>query len=244
VEVLRGLRRGAESVGAARPRPCPAGRLRRVRPAAAIRALAVAVAVSAGAARAESPFTAVLAVRIKEPAREVPAKLVAEVTAHLQRTLRDTQVLNVSKGSGRFVINVSFPADERLKFEKMVVELPTVAFSTPVLVESWNINARTESSAATEDTTSSALGNFAIEMGASSGQIASVRLREVPVKDVLSFLARRARLQYMAPAEVTDRVVWAEARDVTVDEFLKGLKSTLAVDLVRMGPLYIFSRKE
>jgi hypothetical protein len=194
-------------------------------------------------ALAADHLQATLAVRVRD-GRDVPAKLLQEVTGHITKSIRDAQVLNTAaRGPGRFVITVSLPADERLKFEKMVVELPTGSFAAPVAVESWNVNPRTESVAATEETTAAHAVPFQIDVDRSGG-IAVARLREVPVKDVLSYLARAVKLQYVCPDEIADRPVWAELRNVTVEEFLKAIKTALNVELTKSGALWIFSSKE
>lgn len=186
---------------------------------------------------------ALLTVRVRD-GREVPAKLLQEVTGHITHTIHDVQVLNTAtRGPGRFVITVSLPAEERLKFEKMVVELPTASFSAPVAVESWNVNPRAESVGTTEDTTPAAAVPFQIDLDR-SGTLSQVRLREVPVKDVLSFLARSAKLQYVCPDEIADRPVWAELRNVTLEDLLKAIKTALNVELTKSGAVWIFSSKK
>jgi hypothetical protein len=195
-------------------------------------------------AAGETQLQAVLALRLTEGAREVPPKLVTEVVAQLQRTIHDIQVLSTTKSggtknAGRFVMVVSFAQEDRLKFEKMVVELPTATFSQPVRVESWNVNVRVESVGASEETTPAPFANFKLELDG-RGSIAQARLRDVALRDILAYLARTARLQYLCPAEFAERTVSADLRNVSLDDFLKALKSALGIDVTRQGPIYIF----
>ncbi|MBI4865021.1 MAG: hypothetical protein HY815_32895 [Candidatus Riflebacteria bacterium] len=191
----------------------------------------------------DSQLQAVLAVRVRDGVREVPAKLLAEVTSHLQRAVKDLTVVTTTptRGAPRFVMVVSFPAEERLKFEKMVVELPTAAFSNAVNVESWNINYRPDSAGATDETTQVPFVNFKLDLD-SRGTIVAARLKDVSLKDILGYLARTARIQYVCPLELAERTLSAELRNLTVDEFFRALRLALSIDIDKQGAVYVVSQ--
>lgn len=217
-----------------------------MRPVATLAVLLFSAILIAGPlAAAADGLQAVLSIKVREPAKDIPPRLVQEITGHVSRQIRDAQVLNtVGRGPGRFAMTVSLPPEERLKFEKMVVELPTATFSVPVDVESWNINARGESTGASDDTTAPADVHFLIDVDRAGGGLVAVKLSEVPVKDVLSYLSRTLRLQYVCPDEIAARAVWADLRGVTTEDFLKSLKTSLGVELVKSGQVWVFSNKE
>lgn len=203
-----------------------------------------AILIAAPVLAAADALQAVLSIKVREPAKDVPPRLIQEITAHVGRQIRDAQVLNtVGRGQGRLAMTVALPPEERLKFEKMVVELPTATFSVPVDVESWNINTAGSVGAA-DDTTAPADVHFLIDVDRTGLGLTAVKLSEVPVKDVLSYLARTVKLQYVCPDEIAARAVWADLRAVTVEEFLKSLKTTLNVELVKSGAVWVFSNKE
>ena len=204
-----------------------------------------AMCIAGPLAAAGDALQAVLSIKVREPAKDVPPRLIQEITAHVTRQIREAQVLNtVGRGPGRFAMTVALPPEERLKFEKMVVELPTATFSVPVDVESWNINTRGDSASASDDTTAPADVHFLIDVDRTGAVLSAVKLNEVPVKDVLSYLARTVRLQYVCPDEIAARAVWADLRGVTIEEFLKSLKISLGVELVKSGSVWVFSNKE
>lgn len=207
--------------------------------------LLAAIGIAAPLAAAADSLQAVLSIKVREPGREVPPRLIQEINGHVTRQIRDAQVLNTAgRGTGRFAMTVALPPEERLKFEKMVVELPTATFSMPVDVESWNINARGDSSGATDGTTAPADVHFLIDVDRTGGTLERVKLSEVPMKDVLAYLSRTSRLQYVCPDEIAARAVWADLRGITIEEFLKSLKTSLGVELTRSGQVWVFSNKE
>ena len=216
-----------------------------MRPVATVLVSLFAAIVIAVPLFAADSLQAVLSIKVREAGKDVPPRLVQEITSHVTRQIRDAQVLNtVGRGVGRFAMTVSLPPEERLKFEKMVVELPTATFTLPVLVESWNINPRGDSAGASDDTTAPADVHFLIDVDRAGGELSAVKLAEVSMKDVLGYLARTVRLQYVCPDEIAARAVWADLRGVTIEEFLKSLKTSLNVELTKSGSVWVFSNKE
>jgi len=188
---------------------------------------------------ADPLLQAMLSIRLSEGVREVPPRLVTELIGHLQHTIRDIQVITITKGAGRFVLVVSFPQEDRLKFEKMVVELPTATLSLPVKVESWNVNNRVESVGPTDETTSVAFTNFKLTLDG-RGSITSAKLRETPLKEILSYLARTVRLQYVCPPDLSERTVCADLKHLSLDDFLRAVKLALGVEVTKQGSVHVF----
>lgn len=201
------------------------------------------MAPAAAPAHAES-LRGQLVLVTKGSFKDLPDKLVDEVSDHIKARVQSVSVTNVLKSAdGRMILEIQFPADRKLAFEKMVAELPTVNFLVPLTVEGWNVKPGTDQ--ATPDRTGDEPrhGEFDIAINVKRDTINSLSFRDVPLRDVLIYLGQQMNLDYICPSEIGRRQITAQLRSVTLNQFFDGLRLSLDVGIKKIGNFYVFSGK-
>lgn len=207
-------------------------------------ALAAGVlALAASPALAES-LRGQLVLLTKGVLKETPDKLVDEISDHIRARVQAVNITNVLKSAdGRIILEITFPSERKLAFEKMVAELPAVNFLVPVTVEGWNVKPTIDPVAAPDPDRADAPrpGDFDMTINAKRDSISSLNFRDVPLRDVLAYLGQQMNLEYICPGELGRRPVSAQLRAVTLPQFLEGLKLALDITIKKVGGFYVFS---
>lgn len=207
-------------------------------------ALLAAGLFTVGAAAAAETLRGQLVLVVKGGLKETPDKLVEEISDHIRARIQTVSIANVLKGGdGRIILEVTFAADRKLAFEKMVAELPAVGFIVPVTVEGWNVKPGVDPAAGGGDHDAPRQPEFDMTLSAKRDTISSLNFKEVPLRDVLSYLGQQMNLEYICPGEIGRRLVTAQLRNVTLAAFLEGLKLGLDIGIRKVGGFYVFSAR-
>ncbi|MBI3889941.1 MAG: hypothetical protein HY303_00255 [Candidatus Wallbacteria bacterium] len=242
MEILSFLRQVLPpQVTAAPGRPSPV--LRRLAYGASTVLLCLAIALGVPAGALADSLRGQLVLLTKGGLKETPDKLVDEISDARVQAVSITNVLK--SADGRIILEITFPSERKLAFEKMVAELPAVNFIVPVTVEGWNVKPTIDPIAAPEGERgeSPRPGDFDMTINAKRDSISSLNFRDVPLRDVLSYLGQQMNLEYICPGEVGRRLISAQLRSVTLPQFLDGLKLGLDIGIKKIGGFYVFSAR-
>jgi hypothetical protein len=174
--------------------------------------------------------------------KELPDKLVDEISDHIRARVQAVSITNVLKSAdGRVILEINFPSDRKLAFEKMVAELPTVNFLVPLTVEGWNVKPSVEPASPEQaEESPSRRGDFDMTISARRDTISSLNFRDVALREILGFLGQQMSLEYVCPAEVGRRQITAQLRNITLAGFLESLRLSLDISIKKVGNVYVF----
>ena len=174
--------------------------------------------------------------------KELPDKLVDEISDHIRARVQAVSITNVLKSAdGRVILEINFPSERKLAFEKMVAELPTVNFLVPLTVEGWNVKPSVEPASPEQtDESPARRSDFDMTISARRDTISSLNFRDVALREVLGFLGQQMTLEYVCPAELGRRQLTAQLRNITLAGFLEALRLSLDISIKKVGNVYVF----